>query len=127
VEGGEPVKPLSFSIHLKAQNTLNSRKHWAVKSREVAAERTKVGLRWLGAGGEQWLRAVPPALVVTLTRVGPRELDGDNLQGALKGVRDAVARRLKVDDSTPLVTWGYAQERGEYAVRVEIRRAEVGT
>jgi hypothetical protein len=68
--------------------------------------------------------AVEHGLVVTLTRVSPRELDGhDNLRGALKHVVDSIARELAVDDRDPRVTWAYAQRRGkarEQAVLVEV-------
>lgn len=60
---------------------------------------------------------------VTLTRIAPRDLDGDNLQSSLKAIRDGVADFLKVDDRDSRVTWAYAQERGApkfYGVRVEI-------
>jgi hypothetical protein len=64
--------------------------------------------------------------VVTLTRIGPRDLDSDNLAGSAKAVRDAVARWLGVDDGPRApVEWRYAQERPakgakRYAVRITI-------
>lgn len=64
-----------------------------------------------------------PALpcVVHMTRLAPSNgLDDDNLRGALKGVRDELARWLGVDDRSPLVTWQYDQRRGEYAVEVAV-------
>jgi hypothetical protein len=64
-------------------------------------------------------------LEVHLTRIAPRELDDDNLRGALKSTRDGVADALGIDDRDPRVRWGYGQERGkvrEYAVRVEVAR-----
>jgi hypothetical protein len=82
----------------------------------VKAERAKAMTlcpRWRGG----------PLLVVTLFRYGVRELDGDNLQAALKGTRDGVAARLKVDDASPLVRWEYGQDTcraGEERVEVAI-------
>ncbi len=64
-------------------------------------------------------RGVP----VTFTRVGPRRLDSDNVQGTLKGIRDEVAKQLGVDDGDMRFVWGYAQEIGEYAVKVLIETA----
>jgi hypothetical protein len=47
-------------------------------------------------------------VVVTLTRVGPRTLDSDNLQASLKAVRDATASWLRVSDSPASpVEWRY--------------------
>ena len=60
---------------------------------------------------------------VTLTRIAPRRLDGDNLAAALKSVRDGVADWLSVDDGSDLVSWYYAARRGrqgEYAVEIAI-------
>lgn len=60
---------------------------------------------------------------MTLTRIAPRELDGDNLQSSLKACRDGVADWLGVDDRDPRVTWSYAQRRGAphyYAVEVQV-------
>jgi hypothetical protein len=68
--------------------------------------------------------AVP--CTVTITRIGPKELDGDNLQSSCKAVRDGIADRLGVDDRDPRVTWLYAQEKARpkrYAVRVRIEDA----
>lgn len=65
---------------------------------------------------------VPPLpATVTLTRVGPRKLDGDNLAGAFKAVRDSVADAYGVDDGDERYTWICKQRLGkEYAVEIEI-------
>ncbi len=72
-------------------------------------------------------RPGPGRYTVTLTRIAPRVLDGDNLQTAFKACRDGVADYLGIDDGSAWVEWKYAQEKGkslEYAVRIEIRRRE---
>lgn len=51
-------------------------------------------------------------LVVTITRVAPRELDDDNLVGSAKHVRDGVADALGINDRDPRVKWCYAQRKG---------------
>lgn len=111
------MTPIRFEVPIKAQSTSNLREHWAVKNKRVDAQKRATRSRcppW--AGG--------PLLVVTLTRVAPRALDDDNLRGALKSVRDAVATWLRVDDASPIVRWEYGQEKGaEPCVRVEVRRA----
>lgn len=104
---------VSVVLPIRLESMLNLRLHWGSKSRKVARQR-------------EWALAVPRHPVpcrVFLTRIAPRELDGDNLQGAFKALRDGIAQRLGVDDRDPRVTWLYAQERGkprEYAVRVTI-------
>lgn len=105
--------PMSFVVPIETKSTSNLREHHMARARRVKHERGAVTLRmprWEG----------PPLLVVRLTRVAPRRLDDDNLRGALKAVRDAVAARLRIDDASPLVSWDYAQEKGEASVRVDI-------
>jgi hypothetical protein len=65
---------------------------------------------------------VDPPCVVTLTRIGPKPLDGDNLQSAFKTVRDQIASLLRVDDADPRVEWRYGQRKGEYGVEIEVDR-----
>lgn len=65
-------------------------------------------------------------LEVTLTRVSPargRLLDDDNLQGALKAIRDEVASQLGFldDGDTNEIRFRYRQERGDWGVRVDIK------
>lgn len=62
-------------------------------------------------------------IVVLLTRVSPRNLDDDNLAGALKAVRDGVADALKVNDRDPRVVWLVDWEQGKkHEVRIEVFR-----
>jgi hypothetical protein len=64
--------------------------------------------------------------VVTLTRLGVRTLDGDNLQGAFKATRDGVAEAMGVDDGDEArVSWEYAQEKAaRYGIRITIEKRE---
>jgi hypothetical protein len=63
-------------------------------------------------------------VTIELTRVAPRQLDDDNLRGALKACRDGITDALGLrDDSDPRLVWSYSQARGkprEYAVRVTV-------
>lgn len=94
----------------------NSRHHWATKARKVKAQRKTVAWMLKLFGG------VPPAppLVVVLTRIGPRKLDDDNVTGTLKYTRDSVAEWLGLDDGDDRLTWKCQQEKGSYAVRIEL-------
>lgn len=106
-------------IPIRTAPGLNAREHWAVRAKRVKAEREVTG--WKLA--DQRRPAVP--LEVTLTRIGPSNgLDDDNLAGALKGVRDAFAEWIGVDDrDRKRVRYLYEQERGpEWGVRVEWRQ-----
>lgn len=117
---------LTFTVPIKATFTLNSREHWSARARKRKAERSLTKLGHLGALATRPRRspALRPPFVVTLTRIGPRKLDSDNVQGALKAIRDEVAAQLGIDDGDPRITWNYGQEKGEYAVRVVIETAE---
>ena len=49
------------------------------------------------------------AVIVTIIRVGGKILDGDNLQGACKPLRDAIANTLGLDDGDSRIEWQYRQ------------------
>ena len=115
--GGERVRSEVDVVipGLRLTYTLNSRVHWSARKRIVAHQRAAVNCV---LASER-----PPVLpcVVTITRAGPRVLNDDNATGSAKGVRDAVAQWLGVDDSDARVVWRVAQKRGPYAVRIEVR------
>ena len=108
---------IRVEVPIRTVSEMNVRGHWAPRAQR--AKRHRQTTRWA-------LRTTSrPALpcTVTLTRIAPRELDGDNLQASFKATRDGVADWLNVDDRDPRVVWRYAQRRGErkrYAVEVRI-------
>lgn len=111
---------MRLTIPLKTGRGLNGREHHMARHRRVAGERSAV----------QWvlntMKAPAGAVVVLLRRVSPssRGLDGDNLQGSLKAVRDQVASWLGKDDADTLIQWQYAQrpgKKGEWAVEIEVQ------
>lgn len=66
-------------------------------------------------------RMRPQGQTITLTRLAPRSLDTDNLQRALKAIRDGVADALGVDDGDARLRWRYAQEQArDYGVRISV-------
>lgn len=122
---------MRVTFPLKLPSASNLREHWAKKARRVKAQRfaTQVALHGkavlpdIREWREHLLWKHPLHLEVTLTRVAPRMLDGDNLQAAFKAVRDEIADALGVDDGDARVRWLYGQRKGlvkEYAVEVEI-------
>lgn len=120
-------------IRTVSGNHGHGREHWSARSRRVKGERNATRAARLGAiRTADWYAltdevAMGKTLVVTLTRIAPRQLDDDNLRGgSLKSVRDEVAAMLGVDDRDPVVTWEYAQRKGkakEWAVEVRIEEA----
>jgi hypothetical protein len=125
---------LELELALRIVSEANRRDHWSKAARRASEQRSFARMAMTSRLAGTLLRtAIPPEasrmlapagpLVVTLTRVAPRELDGDNLQRALKAVRDGIADALGVDDRDPRVTWQYGQARGaakRYAVRITI-------
>jgi len=77
---------LTFYVPTKLISEANQREHWAIKTKRKKAQQRAVELYWLS----QRFRVAPP-VVVTLTRVGVRKLDPDNLAGSFKHVQDAIA------------------------------------
>ena len=113
---------LVCSLPLRLVSVMNAREHWARRARRAADHRaaTRMALAAHGA----WPLRLP--LDVTITRIAPRVLDGDNLQGAAKAVRDGIADALGVDDRDPRVRWIYGQRRGTPGQHaVELRIAEI--
>jgi hypothetical protein len=58
--------------------------------------------------------------VVTITRIGPRQLDSDNAVGSAKHVRDQVAACLGLDDGDKRLTWNVEQAKGPFGVKIRI-------
>jgi hypothetical protein len=102
------------TIPLRLESVANLREHWAKRAKRAADHRT-VAL--------SVPRNLPLPCRVTLTRIAPRLLDGDNLQSAFKALRDGIATRLNIDDGSDVVVWHYAQEKSRdkfYAVEILI-------
>ena len=118
------MSALEVIIPLRVASTLNLREHWARRAGRIKRERTATAY---GLARRCRPLAAGQSATVTLPRIAPRELDGDNLAAALKGVRDEVADQLGLpNDRDPRVAWRYVQVRGrvkEYAVRISIEVA----
>jgi hypothetical protein len=109
---------VKVTVPVKIDSGLNMRVHWRVRANTNASHRAAAYF----ALKQAKVKAEMPA-VVTLTRIAPRELDDDNLQGGFKSVRDGVADWLGVDDRDKRVKWLYAQRKGkphEYAAEVSV-------
>ena len=110
---------ISFYVPTKLVSEANMREHWAIKNKRKKAQQRAVELVWLA----ERVRVAPPVLV-TLTRVGVRKLDSDNLAGSAKGVRDQIAKLIGVDDGDERkVRWVYEQRKGipkQYGLEVRI-------
>lgn len=120
------------TIPLRLVSLTNQREHWAKKANRAKVQRNATKLSLFADAGVRPFTGALDSLIgrrwlVTLTRVAPRQLDGDNMQAACKSVRDGVADFLCLDDGDRRIVWQYAQERGnpkEYAVRIRIELTE---
>jgi hypothetical protein len=113
---------MTLLVPLRTVPGLNAREHFRVRSKRVKKEREAVAWILRSAARPQ----IPCSVI--LTRVAPSAgVDDDNLVGALKGVRDEIARWLGVDDrNRQQVRYRYAQTRGEWGVRIEFGPPVVG-
>jgi hypothetical protein len=113
-------------LSLQTKSEANMREHWATKARRVKMQRGVVTMA-LRQHVEQ-LEALNGAevIVATLIRVSPRRLDDDNLRGALKAVRDAIAAWVGIDDGSSRWDWRYEQRKGPLGVQIEIKSKDNG-
>ncbi len=111
---------MKFHVPIKLPSLPNERWHWRTAARHKRHQREMTAAWMYG------MRLPPLPLVVTITRVGPRALDDDNLAAACKYVRDQIAAAVGEDDGSPLYTWRYEQRVGKYGVDVEIVAREGG-
>lgn len=100
---------------LRLVSAPNTREHWTGRAERARGDRAVVASA---------LDGVPPPpgpWTVTITRAGPKLLDTDNLAGAAKALRDAVATWLGVDDGPAApVRWEYGQTRGGYGATLVV-------
>lgn len=105
---------MTIYVPLRLPSLANTRMHWRAMARLKKSQKMAVSLH---------LPRQMPSLpaTVTLTRIGKRMLDGDNLQSAQKYVRDSIAEAFGVDDGSELYEWRYAQRTGkEYGIEITI-------
>ncbi len=112
---------ITFEFPLRIISVANAWEHW--RARVARQQREKAAT--MRACYAYKVRALKPHehAAITLTRVGPRTLDDDNVAGGFKSTRDQIANHLGVDDGSDRLRWVYRQahgKRGEYAVRVSI-------
>lgn len=108
-------------VPVRLVSEANAHTHWRERQRRAKAQR-QAARDALGPD----VKGPPPPYVIHITRIGPRELDSDNLAGSAKHVRDGVADWLGIDDGDKRLTWTYGQRsdgRGVYACEVAIQAA----
>jgi hypothetical protein len=115
-----------FSAPVRVESEMNRREHWTARKRRFDAQAAAVAVAVKPAEGflsavANWINSRRGVVRVTLTRIGKRKCDSDNLAGGFKAVRDEIARLIGVDDGSDAFVWEYAQRTGgEYGVEIEI-------
>ena len=106
---------MKTTVPLRLPSVMNCREHWAAKARRIKKHRRDAWLAMKSLGSP------PPApLTITITRIGTKSLDTDNLAASAKGIRDGIADWLDIDDGDERLDWRYEQRRGPYSVEVQI-------
>lgn len=119
------TKEITLPVTTISEANRSRHEHWATTAKRHKAQR-RIAYAYVAIEGP-W--NIDGGVVITLTRCSPRLLDGDNLQAALKHIRDGVCDGLHVkNDSDPRIKWSYGQEqvKGLQFVRVNIETVEAG-
>jgi len=116
------MNPIIIKIPIKVISEANTWDgHWIKKYKRKKAQNIWLHVAMKGID----LKGVNK---VTLTRIGPRKMDTDNLLFSLKNIRDSIADKINPGlargqaDNENLITWQYRQEKGEpkeYALKIE--------
>jgi len=115
------ARPKAKSMRMDIVSEANNRDHWTVKRKRRILHDCIIRKYW-------WVKnpKIKFPCIVILSRVAMRKLDNDNLQTALKGIRDTVADLLLPGlprgraDGDPRILWEYGQIRGAKGLRIEI-------
>ena len=77
-----------------------------------------------GPGTQRMARSATPVLRILLLNFRTALLDGDNLRAGCKGMRDAIARSIGLDDNDSTIDWEYEQvrTRGKTGLLVRIEK-----
>lgn len=119
---------IEFMLTLRTKSPNVAENGWTRSTRRKA-ERHATWAAWMAQRLETL--ADNERATITLTRIGPRPLDTDNLYGSCKTIVDTLSALLILGrmpergrmghyDSDPRLSFRYAQEKGKYAVRVSI-------
>lgn len=113
---------VTLRLACSVKSEANQRCHWAVRQRRFkhqgASLEVALRLAWL----KDWIPDLP--LKITWTHLG-RKMDSDNLAGAFKGLRDALADLFDVDDGDERIEWVYDQRPGKSGVEVKIEQETI--
>jgi hypothetical protein len=108
----------AVTIPVRLVSESNAHEHWRSRQKRAKSQRATVA-----AVARSVLARPALPCVIRITRIAPKALDRNNLDGSAKHVVDGLADWLGIDDRDPRVAYVCEQERGakgDYAVRVEV-------
>ena len=112
---------------LETKSEANQRCHWSVRHKRFKKQATQVVSAFIpyrGLLGYIGNEVTSGGRVrVSLTRVGARKLDPDNLAGSTKAVIDSLCNLMGVDDRCERLAFVWDQKRGEPAVVITVECA----
>jgi crossover junction endodeoxyribonuclease RusA len=114
------MRPIVVKLPLRLVNETNAREHWAARSSRAKAQRGITSLRLSAELRANPWRPPGDRWRISITRLGPRRLDDDNLAASAKHVRDGVADALGIDDGDERLAWEYHQRRGDFGVEIAL-------
>jgi len=118
------VLDVTVLVPIRTVSESNSREFWAKRAARAQVQRRACALAVRSALAGTMAAIGVEHVSVSLARISPRELDDDNLRGALKACRDGVTDALGLtSDRNPRVSWLYYQRKGDpkqQAVEVRI-------
>lgn len=119
---------IKIELPIRTVSEANAREHWRRKSQRAKSQRALTSMAVSSAiKGDNTTLLRCERIAVTLTRLGVRMLDSDNLQSSFKAVRDGVADAVGIDDGSSFYTWVYKQEQSKtFGIRIEIEKAVTG-
>jgi hypothetical protein len=123
-----PGAAMGTQLSLRLDSTKSRHEHWRIKAQRTRLQRQYVYAKLTQLWDDGPVLGLP--LTITITRIGPRRLDEDNLAVACSAVRDAVADWLTGaygtgQDQQEGLVWAYRQQRltpTYYAVEIRVER-----
>lgn len=115
-----------LEIPMRLMSEANTHQHWRKKHERTKRQQKAIRLIWLC---KRPIVGLPCR--VSFTRIGPRNLDSDNLAYAFKAIRDQLASLIRpglapghADGDDSGIEWCYSQEKGLYGIRIEIEHED---
>jgi len=102
---------ITFEVPIRIESEANQRVHWSKRWRRFRDQRIILRNGWNRATNHAG-KLNASSYVVTLTRIGHKLLDDDNLAGGLKGVQGLITEILGLGKNDARIHWLRCQRKG---------------